>query len=143
MGDLITATVIDTMSPCEFEDFRECGEDCRQAMSFAVLKALDVPNDWGITCECQNEYGGFYPIQCKFSPPNEGYHISLCSPGAVSLMWQVILLSNKGEFIRVISVHKKFDPERVGMILEIAAIMHQEQVPPLDMATYLANCELV
>lgn len=139
MGNLITFDVIKTMIPGEFEDFREGGNDLRRALNHAVRKEIEVPTDWRINCEYYGELGGIFPVQFRFTPPEGTYHICLCSPGALSPVWLVSVLSSSGEFMRIVSTLPKFDPGWFNALLKQACVLNAQGVPPVSMATILSE----
>ncbi|WP_416347529.1 conjugation system SOS inhibitor PsiB family protein [Acerihabitans sp. TG2] len=57
-----------SMSPCEFERVREGGEDFRHALSNVVLGHLTIPAGWNVNAEYRGEFGGLFPVQCRFNP---------------------------------------------------------------------------
>lgn len=142
MGNLITLDVIRTMSPCEFEDYRECGNDLRGALIRAVGQELEVPEHWKLHYESWGELGGFFPVQLRFTPPQGKYHLCVCSPGAISHSWLVTVLSSSGEYHRRVSVHAPFDPERCNRLIKKAARLDAQGIPPDSMAINLSMSDI-
>ena len=66
-----------------------------------------------------------FPVQVRFSPFHERFHIVVCSPGEASTTWMVILVSISGRPFRVIRTQPSFSPETVNHILRLAASLDE------------------
>lgn len=64
---------------------------------------------------------GFFPVQVRFTPAHERFHLALCSPGDVSQVWVLVLVNAGGEPFAVIQVQRRFAPEAVSHSLALAA----------------------
>lgn len=93
MRNIIIPDVLKTMIPQEFEDWREAGEDLRRELTHAVMRDLTCPADWDMNGEYLSEFGGFFPVQVRFTPSHGNFHIAVCSPGDVSPEWLVIFMT--------------------------------------------------
>ncbi|HBB8936502.1 TPA: conjugation system SOS inhibitor PsiB [Escherichia coli] len=79
----LTLNVLQTMSAQEYEEIRAAGRDARRELTHAVMRALNAPANWVMDGEYGSEFGGFFPVQVRFTPVHERFHLALCSPGAV------------------------------------------------------------
>ncbi len=84
MRNIITPDVLKTMIPQEYEDWREGGEDLRRELTHAVMRDLNCPDNWDMNGEYRSEFGGFFPVQIRFTPSHGNYHLAVCSPGDIS-----------------------------------------------------------
>ncbi|EFB8332457.1 TPA: conjugation system SOS inhibitor PsiB [Escherichia coli] len=121
----LTLNVLQTMSAQEYEDSRAAGNDVRCRLTHAVMRELDAPANWMMNGEYGSEFGGFFPVQVRFTPVHERFHIVVCSPGEASATWMVILVSISGRPFRVIRTQPSFSPETVNHILRLAASLDE------------------
>ncbi|EMX00671.1 DNA methylase family protein [Escherichia coli ThroopD] len=77
--------------------------------------------DWTMNGEYGSELGGFFPVQVRFTPAHERFHLALCSPGDVSQVWVLVLVNAGGEPFAVVQVQRRFAPEAVSHSLALAA----------------------
>ncbi len=77
--------------------------------------------DWTMNGEYGSEFGGFFPVQVRFTPAHERFHLALCSPGDVSQVWVLVLVNAGGEPFTVVQVQRRFAPEAVSHSLALAA----------------------
>ncbi|WP_349496977.1 conjugation system SOS inhibitor PsiB [Escherichia coli] len=77
----LTLNVLQTMNAQEYEDIRAAGSDERRELTHAVMRELDAPDNWTMNGEYGSEFGGFFPVQVRFTPAHERFHLALCSPG--------------------------------------------------------------
>ncbi|EMW88480.1 protein psiB [Escherichia coli 180600] len=77
----LTLNVLQTMSAQEYEDIRAAGSDERRKLTHAVMRELDAPDNWTMNGEYGSEFGGFFPVQVRFTPAHERFHLALCSRG--------------------------------------------------------------
>ncbi|EBG2302952.1 conjugation system SOS inhibitor PsiB [Salmonella enterica] len=82
---------------------------------------LDAPDNWTMNGEYGSEFGGFFPVQVRFTPAHERFHLALCSPGDVSQVWVLVLVNAGGEPFAVVQVQRRFAPEAVSHSLALAA----------------------
>ncbi|SYX54452.1 plasmid SOS inhibition protein B (plasmid) [Escherichia coli] len=64
----LTLNVLQTMSAQEYEDIRAAGSDERRELTHAVMRELDAPDNWTMNGEYGSEFGGFFPVQVRFTP---------------------------------------------------------------------------
>eukprot|EP01132_Coremiostelium_polycephalum_P012833 gene12833-15686_t len=121
MKNELTLNVLQTMSAQEYEDIRAAGSDERRELTHAVMRELDAPDNWTMNGEYGSEFGGFFPVQVRFTPAHERFHLALCSPGDVSQVWVLVLVNAGGEPFAVVQVQRRFAPEAVSHSLALAA----------------------
>ena len=73
----LTLNVLQTMSAQEYEDIRAAGSDERRELTHAVMRELDAPDNWMMNGEYGSEFGGFFPVQVRFTPAHERFHLAL------------------------------------------------------------------
>lgn len=103
------------------DDIRAAGSDERRELTHAVMRELDAPDNWTMNGEYGSEFGGFFPVQVRFTPAHERFHLALCSPGDVSQVWVLVLVNAGGEPFAVVQVQRRFAPEAVSHSLALAA----------------------
>ena len=113
-------TELTEMFPCEFEAWRERGDEDRHVLSTSVMSFLDTPSGWQVNAEYCCEFGGLFPVQLRYTTPDEQFHLCLCSPGEVCAEWLAVLVSADGSFVREVMRVEKFAPERFNMLLTVA-----------------------
>ncbi|ELD5877094.1 conjugation system SOS inhibitor PsiB [Escherichia coli] len=82
---------------------------------------FDRTVNWTMNGEYGSEFGGFFPVQVRFTPAHERFHLALCSPGDVSQVWVLVLVNAGGEPFAVVQVQRRFAPEAVSHSLALAA----------------------
>ncbi|EFI5952050.1 conjugation system SOS inhibitor PsiB [Escherichia coli] len=117
----LTLNVLQTMNTQEYEDIRAAGSDERRELTHAVMRELDAPDNWTMNGEYGSEFGGFFPVQVRFTSAHERFHLALCSPGDVSQVWVLVLVNAGGEPFAVVQVQRRFAPEAVSHSLALAA----------------------
>jgi len=111
-------TRINTLTESDFEFIRQQGEDARRVLSDAVIGLLTTPEGWRVCAEYRSEFGGFFPVQCRFSADDsDAWHLCVCSPGKVSPYWLLVLLSSGGEVVRTLYQNKTLQPDRVSQLI--------------------------
>ncbi|EAB3051345.1 MULTISPECIES: conjugation system SOS inhibitor PsiB [Citrobacter] len=75
MRNIITPAVLNTMIPQEFEDWRDGGEDLRRELTHAVMRDLTCPTGWDLNGEYRSEFGGFFPVQIRFTPAHGNFSL--------------------------------------------------------------------
>lgn len=53
---------------------RAAGSDERRELTHAVMRELDAPDNWTMNGEYGSEFGGFFPVQVRFTPAHERFH---------------------------------------------------------------------
>ncbi|MGP3216001.1 conjugation system SOS inhibitor PsiB, partial [Klebsiella pneumoniae] len=88
MKTLLTLDVLKTMSSDELEDYRAAGEDFRRELSHAVMRDLTSPSGWSVNAEYRCEFGGFFPVQIRFTPSHGHWHCCKVSDEAAFCLIQ-------------------------------------------------------
>lgn len=148
MRNIITTDVLKTMIPCEFEDYRACGSDFRREMTHAVMRELSAPDGWDMNGEYRCEFGGLFPVQCRFTPEHGRFHLALCSPGDISPAWLMVFVADNGCPVSVIRMLPVFDPQLISHTLSLTARLDKDGysaasiISTLSMegASYSADC---
>ncbi|HBT8227279.1 conjugation system SOS inhibitor PsiB, partial [Klebsiella pneumoniae] len=97
MKTLLTLDVLKTMSSDELEDYRAAGEDFRRELSHAVMRDLTSPSGWSVNAEYRCEFGGFFPVQIRFTPPHGHFDVAVCSSGELNPRWIVVFVTRDGQ----------------------------------------------
>ncbi|WP_139817115.1 conjugation system SOS inhibitor PsiB [Escherichia coli] len=121
MRNIITPEVLKTMIPDEFEDWREAGEDLRRELTHAVMRDLTCPENWDMNGEYRSEFGGFFPVQIRFTPAHGNFHLAVCSPGAISPVWMVVFIPASGRPFSVVRTLPAYLPEIITHTLSLSA----------------------
>ncbi|HEN4999255.1 TPA: conjugation system SOS inhibitor PsiB [Klebsiella aerogenes] len=96
MQSILTAQDLSRFIPSDFEDYRAGGADLRRELIHAVMHDLTVPERWHINGEYGSEFGGLFPVQCRFSPAHERFYVALCSPGDINPGWLMVFVDGNG-----------------------------------------------
>lgn len=115
MKTLLTLDVLKTMSSDELEDYRAAGEDFRRELSHAVMRDLTSPSSWSVNAEYRCEFGGFFPVQIRFTPPYGHFDVAVCSPGELNPRWIVVFVTRDGQPFSVVRVMDAFNPELITL----------------------------
>lgn len=132
-------TELTDMFPCEFEAWRERGDDERHVLSTAVMHFLDTPEGWQVNAEYRGEFGGLFPVQIRYTAPDESFHLCLCSPGEVCAEWLAVLASADGSFVREVLRAEKFAPERFSALLSVAGSLCSMAYTVREIAAFLVE----
>ncbi|HIA8382681.1 TPA: conjugation system SOS inhibitor PsiB, partial [Klebsiella pneumoniae] len=119
MKTLLTLDVLKTMSSDELEDYRAAGEDFRRELSHAVMRDLTSPSGWSVNAEYRCEFGGFFPVQIRFTPSHGHFDVAVCSPGELNLRWIVVFVTRDGQPFSVVRVMDAFNPELITHTLDL------------------------
>ncbi|MGH5894943.1 conjugation system SOS inhibitor PsiB [Citrobacter freundii] len=119
MKTLLTLDVLKTMSSDELEDYRAAGEDFRRELSHAVMRDLTSPSGWSVNAEYRCEFGGFFPVQIRFTPSHGHFDVEVCSPGELNLRWIVVFVTRDGQPFSVVRVMDAFNPELITHTLDL------------------------
>ncbi len=82
MNTELTLNALQSMNAQEYEEIRAAGSDMRRNLTHEVMREVDAPANWMMNGEYGSEFGGFFPVQVRFTPAHERFHLALCSPGA-------------------------------------------------------------
>ncbi len=83
----------------------------------------DIWGNWMMNGEYGSEFGGFFPVQVRFTPAHERFHLALCSPGDVSQLWMLVLVNCGGQPFAVVQVQHIFTPVAISHTLALAATL--------------------
>lgn len=138
MRTILTPDVLKTMSCDEFEDWRDSGQDFRRELTHAVMRDLSCPENWDVNGEYRSEFGGFFPVQVRFTPPHGNYHIVVCSPGAISPAWMVVFVPACGRPFSVIRTLSGYQPELVSHTVSLMARLDADGYSQASIISVLA-----
>lgn len=138
MRNIITTDVLKTMIPAELEDYRSAGEDFRRELTHAVIGNLAVPDKWDINGEYRSEFGGFFPVQIRFTPSHGNFHIAVCSPGDVSPVWLMVFITPSGHPFSVVRSLATFSPEIVNHTFSLVACLDADGYSAASIISILA-----
>ena len=117
---------INKLTASDLEFIRQQGEDARRALSDTVTGLLSTPEGWHVCAEYRSEFGGFFPVQCRFSADgSDDWHLCVCSPGEVSPYWILVLLSSGGEVVRTLYQSDTLQPDRISQLIAQLAGMRR------------------
>ncbi|MBE8917478.1 conjugation system SOS inhibitor PsiB [Enterobacter kobei] len=117
---------LNALTASDLEFIRQQGEDARRVLSDAVTGLLTVPQGWRVCAEYRSEFGGFFPVQCRFSADGcDDWHLCVCSPSEVSPYWLLVLLSSGGDVVCTLDQHDTLQPDRVSQRIAQIAGMHR------------------
>lgn len=135
---MYSLTDLNRFSPCDFEAIRESGEVARQSLTSDVLATITTPEGWTVIPECRGEFGGLFPVQCRFSPvDNPEVVVCLCSPGELSGTWLLLLASPDGSVLRPLMSGEQCDPLLTAQWLARVAALCRFGCTPRTVATLL------
>jgi hypothetical protein len=123
MNTIITTDVLKTMFAGELEDYRAAGEDFRRELTHAVMRDLSCPASWDVNGEYKSEFGGFFPVQIRFSPSHGHFDVAVCSPGELSTRWMVVFVTRGGQPFSVVRSMEAFNPELISHTLALIACL--------------------
>lgn len=126
MRNMITLDVLKTMIPSEWEDYRASGEDFRRALTHAVMRDLNAPAQWSMSGEYRSEFGGFFPVQVRFTPTHGAFHVAVCSPGEVSPVWMMVFIPASGRPFAVVRTLLAYSPAVINHTLGLIAHLDAE-----------------
>lgn len=126
MNTVLNVDVLKTMSADELEDYRAAGEDFRRVLSHAVMRHLPSPSGWSVNAEYRSEFGGFFPVQIRFSPLHGHFDVAVCSPGELSPRWMVIFVTRGGQPFSVVRAMDSFNPELITHTLALIACLDSD-----------------
>lgn len=142
MNDIIKANILTqltAMFPCEFEEWRERGEGERYTLTAAVMQFLTAPVHWTVNGEYRTEFGGLFPVQLRYTPPDEQFSLCICCPGELSPVWIAVLISADGTLVRELLRTETFSPARLNALLDAAGQVCRMAYTVQGAAEYLAE----
>lgn len=138
MCNIITPEVLNTMTPREFEDWRDGGEDLRRELTHAVMRDLTCPAEWDMNGEYRSEYGGFFPVQIRFTPSHGNFSLAVCSPGDISPAWMVVFIPASGRPFSVLRTLTTWTPGVISHMLSLTARLDADGYSQASIISVLA-----
>lgn len=123
---MMTLARLTWMDAPEFEQIREAGYDFRRELTHAVMALITVPEKWDQNGEYRSEFGGYFPVQIRFTPEHGRFHIALCSPGEVCEQWLMVIFSADGRSVTCVRKCPRFDRHVFSHVLSLVASLEQE-----------------
>ena len=123
MNTELTLNALQSMNAQEYEEIRAAGSDMRRNLTHEVMRKVDAPANWMMNGEYGSEFGGIFPVQVRFTPAHERFHLALCSPGDVSQLWMLVLVNGGGQPFAVVQVQHIFTPAAISHTLALAATL--------------------
>ncbi|MGR7651954.1 conjugation system SOS inhibitor PsiB [Klebsiella aerogenes] len=138
MHTILTPDVLKTLCPDEMEDWRDSGEDYRRELTHAVMRDLSCPDNWDMNGEYRSEFGGFFPVQIRFTPLHGNFHLAVCSPGTISPVWMVVFVPASGRPFSVIRALSGYQPELVSHTVSLTARLDADGYSQASIISILA-----
>lgn len=138
MRNIIPPDVLKTMIPQEYEDWREAGEDLRRELTHAVMCELTCPAGGDMNGEYRSEFGGFFPVQVRFTLSHGNFHIAVCRPGDITPSWMVVFIPSSGRPFSVIRTLPAWSPEVISDTLSIVARLDADGYSQASIISILA-----
>lgn len=138
MHTIMTTDVLKTLSADELEDYRAAGEDYRRELTHAVMRDLSCPENWDMNGEYRSEFGGFFPVQIRFTPSHGNFHLAVCSPGAVSPVWMVVFVPVSGRPFSVVRILSGYQPAPVSHTVSLTARLDADGYSQASIISILA-----
>lgn len=138
MHTILPPDVLKTLSPDEMEDWRDSGEDYRRELTHAVMRDLSCPDNWDMNGEYRSEFGGFFPVQIRFTPTHGNFHLAVCSSGTISPVWMVVFVPASGRPFSVIRALNGYQPELVSHTVSLTARLDADGYSQASIISILA-----
>lgn len=138
MHTILSPYVLKTLCPDEMEDWRDSGEDYRRELTHAVMRDLSCPDNWDMNGEYRSEFGGFFPVQIRFTPSHGNFHLAVCSPGTISPVWMVVFVPASGRPFSVIRALSGYQPELVSHTVSLTARLDADGYSQASIISILA-----
>ena len=139
MQNIITLTDLQQFFPAAFEEYRAGGHEMRRELTHAVMRDLSAPEGWSLNGEYASEFGGFFPVQCRFTPSHERFLLALCSPGDINPVWVLMFINATGNPAAVVRTVLTFQPEVVNHIVSLTALLDAQSYSADDIVATLAQ----
>ncbi|EEB8124519.1 conjugation system SOS inhibitor PsiB [Salmonella enterica subsp. enterica serovar Typhimurium] len=108
----LTLNALQSMNAQEYEDIRAAGSDMRRNLTHEVMREVDAPANWMMNGEYGSEFGGFFPVQVRFTPAHERFQL-----------WMLVLVNCGGQPFAVVQVQHIFTPVAISHTLALAATL--------------------
>ncbi|EBH2659037.1 conjugation system SOS inhibitor PsiB [Salmonella enterica subsp. enterica serovar Uzaramo] len=139
MKNQITVDVLKKMTAAEYEEYRAGGGELRRGLTHNVMRYLEIPDGFDVNGEYAGEFGGFFPVQVRFTPSHGNFHLAVCSPGDVSPEWLVIFMTGRGRPFSVIRTLASFCPVQINHTLRLVARLDDDGYSFADIISILAE----
>ncbi|EAA2780256.1 conjugation system SOS inhibitor PsiB [Salmonella enterica subsp. enterica] len=139
MRNVITLNVLKTMVSEEFEDWRDAGEDLRRELTHAIMRYLICPAYWDLNGEYRSEFGGFFPVQIRFTPSHGNFSLAVCSPGDISPSWMVVFIPATGRPFSVVQTLTIWEPKAINHTLGLVARLDADGYSQASIISVLAT----
>ncbi|HBT4425150.1 TPA: conjugation system SOS inhibitor PsiB, partial [Klebsiella pneumoniae] len=96
-------------------------------LTHAVMRVLDLPSGWSVNGEYRSEFGGFFPVQIRFSPAHCHFDVAVCSPGELSERWMIVFVTRGGQPFSVVRSIEEFNPELISHTLALIACLDTDR----------------
>lgn len=113
MRTILTPDVLKTLSHDEFEDWRDSGE-------------------------YRSEFGGFFPVQVRFTPSRGDFHLAVCSPGDVTPLWLMVFIMASGCPFSIVRTLQTFSTEIINHTLSLVARLDTDGYSSTSIISVLA-----
>ncbi|AUW02065.1 TPA: conjugation system SOS inhibitor PsiB [Klebsiella michiganensis] len=123
MHTIITTDVLKTLTADELEDYRAAGEYYRRELTHAVMRYMQCPSEWAVNGEYRSEFGGFFPVQVRFTPSHARFDVAVSSPGELSEYWMVVFITRGGQPFSVVRTMTEFNPVLINQTLSLIACL--------------------
>ncbi len=112
----LTLNALQSMNAQEYEDIRAAGSDMRRNLTHEVMREVDAPANWMMNGEYGSEFGGFFPVQVRFTPAHERFHRHYALPEMPSTR-MLVLVNGGGTAFRRRSGARHFTPVAISHTL--------------------------
>ncbi|HAY0228574.1 TPA: conjugation system SOS inhibitor PsiB [Escherichia coli] len=120
---IINLKQLQKMAAFEFEELRGIDYDTRCELTSAVVKEIVVPERWSAIYEYITGFGDFFPVQVNFTPWHRKFHLTLCSPGELSSVWQLIMLYPARQIASIVQKQRILTPKAISHSLALVATL--------------------
>ncbi|ECI0980837.1 conjugation system SOS inhibitor PsiB [Salmonella enterica subsp. enterica serovar Newport] len=127
------------MSAGDFEECREAGHEFRRDLIHAVMRDLTCPAEWDMNGEYRSEFGGFFPVQIRFTPSHGNFSLAVCSPGDISPSWIVVFIPASGRPFSVIRTLITWTPMVICHTLSLVASLDADGYSQASIISILAE----
>lgn len=142
--DQFTLSCLQNFQPEDFEEYRNRGEEFRLRMSGAVLKALNISDEWDVDCENRCEWGGFFPVHLRLTHTRGEYvTLDILSPSKESPFWHGLIWINTDHTGLYFWNAERLEPETICPLLSrVDELVNKGITGPGDVAAILRQGEL-
>lgn len=88
--------------------------------------------------EYRSEFGGFFPVQIRFTPSRGNFSLAVCSPGDISPSWMVVFIPVSGRPFSVLRTLPAWSPEVITHTLSLVAHLDADGYSQASIISVLA-----